>query len=84
MVGAPRAGAILFDVAPGDRVERGDRVATIVYTPGEEGGSTEVFAPQSGYILTRVCRRSAHAGNDLVKLVGETPSVTAKMGALEQ
>ena len=84
MVRAPRAGAILFDVAPGDRVARGDRLATIVHTPGEEGGSTDVFAPQSGYILTRVCRRSAHAGGDLVKLVGEAPSVTAKMGALEQ
>ena len=54
MVTAPRAGAILFDVAPGDQVMDGDRLATIVHAPGEEGDSTNVFAPQSGYILRRV------------------------------
>ncbi|MDQ6436787.1 succinylglutamate desuccinylase/aspartoacylase family protein [Mesorhizobium sp. LHD-90] len=80
---APRAGAILFDVKPGDRVKKGDRLATIVHAPGEEGGSTDVLAPQAGYILTRVVRRSTYAGDDLVKLVGEAPSASARQGALE-
>ncbi len=83
IVTAPRAGAILFDVAPGDQVMEGDRLASIVHAPGEEGGSTDVFAPQSGYILTRVSRRSTYAGDDLVKLVGERPSASVRQGALE-
>lgn len=83
VVTAPRAGAILFDVAPGDRVAAGDRIATIVHAAGEENGATDVFAPQSGYILTRVCRRSTYAGDDLVKLVGDAPSASARQGALE-
>lgn len=83
VVTAPRAGAILFDVAPGDRVAKGGRIATIIHAAGEEKGSTEVLAPQSGYVLTRVCRRSTYAGDDLVKLVGDGPSSNAREGALE-
>ena len=83
MIAAPMAGAILFDVAPGDRVSKGDRVATIVFAPGEAAGSVEVFAPQAGYVLTRASRRSTRAGKDIIKLVGEKPSATAKSGALE-
>jgi predicted deacylase len=84
MVTAPKSGAILFEVAPGDTVRKGDRIATIVHAAGEEGGRIEVTAPQSGYILTRVSRRFARAGDDLVKLVGEARSETARSGALEQ
>jgi predicted deacylase len=84
VVTAPKSGAILFDVAPGDTVQKGDRIATIVHAVGEDGGRIEVTAPQSGYILTRVCHRFARAGDDLVKLVGEAPSETARKGALEQ
>ncbi len=83
VVTASRAGAILFDVTPGDRVARGERLATIVHAAGEDGGSTDVLAPQSGYILTRVSRRSTYAGDDLVKLVGDGPSASARQGALE-
>jgi len=83
MIAAPRAGAILFDVAPGDRVQKGDRLASIVHTPGEDDGAVEVFAPQSGYVLTRASRRSTRAGDDIVKLVGDAPSAVAKVGALE-
>ena len=39
MIAAPRSGAILFDVKPGDRVAKGDRLVTIVHTPGEENGA---------------------------------------------
>lgn len=83
MMPAPRAGAILYDVKPGDRVAKGARLATIVHTPGEAGGRTEVFAPQDGVILTRRSRRIIRAGEDLLKLVGDKKSTDARSGTLE-
>jgi len=83
MMPAPRAGAILYDVKPGDRVAKGARLATIVHTPGEAGGRTEVFAPQAGIILTRRSRRIIRAGEDLLKLVGDKKSTDARSGTLE-
>jgi uncharacterized protein len=83
MMPAPRAGAILYDVKPGDRVAKGARLATIVHAPGETGGRTEVFAPQDGIILTRRSRRIIRAGEDLLKLVGDAKSADARSGTLE-
>jgi hypothetical protein len=83
MMPAPRAGAILYDVKPGDRVKKGDRLATIIHTPGEAGGRTEVLAPQSGFILTRRSRRIIRAGEDLLKLAGDKRSEDARSGTLE-
>lgn len=83
MMPAPRGGAILYDVKPGDRVAKGARLATIVHTPGEAGGRTEVFAPQAGIILTRRSRRIIRAGEDLLKLVGDKKSADARSGTLE-
>ncbi|CDX18475.1 conserved hypothetical protein [Mesorhizobium sp. ORS 3324] len=83
MMPSPRAGAILYDVTPGDRVKKGDRLATIVHAPGEVGGRTEVFAPQSGFILTRRSRRIIRAGEDLLKLAGDKRSGDARSGTLE-
>lgn len=83
LVSMPRAGAILFHVEPGDRVKKGARLATIVHTPGDPEGSTDVLAPQAGYILTRVSHRSGRAGDDILKLVGQTRSSKPKAGALE-
>ncbi|WP_217571926.1 succinylglutamate desuccinylase/aspartoacylase family protein [Mesorhizobium sp. GbtcB19] len=83
MMPSPRAGAILYDVKPGDRVKKGDRLATIVHTPGEIDGRTEVFAPQSGFILTRRSRRIIRAGEDLLKLTGDKRSDDARSGTLE-
>jgi len=83
MVPAPCAGAILYDVRPGDRVTAGQRIATIVTAPGEEGGRVEVLAPQAGFILTRRASRATLAGADLVKLVGGNRSADARSGALE-
>ncbi|TPO06022.1 succinylglutamate desuccinylase/aspartoacylase family protein [Mesorhizobium sp. B1-1-5] len=83
MMPSPRAGAILYDVKPGDRVKKGDRLATIVHAPGEAGGRTEVFAPQSGFILTRRARRIIRAGEDLLKLAGDARSTDARSGTLE-
>lgn len=84
MVQAPCAGAILFDVEPGQRVPAGARLATIVRAPGEDGGGVEVLAPQDGIVLTRVAHRSTRAGGDLLKLVGDRRSADARSGALEQ
>ncbi|TPI16781.1 succinylglutamate desuccinylase/aspartoacylase family protein [Mesorhizobium sp. B4-1-3] len=83
MMPSPRAGAILYDVKPGDRVEKGNRLATIVHAPGEAGGRTEVFAPQSGFILTRRSRRIIRAGEDILKLAGDARSSDARSGTLE-
>jgi predicted deacylase len=83
MMPAPRAGALLYDVKPGDRVTKGDRLATIVHTPGESGGRLDVFAPQDGIILTRRSRRIIRAGEDVLKLVGNSKSGDARSGTLE-
>jgi predicted deacylase len=83
MMPAPKAGAVLYDVRPGDRVRKGDRLATIVHRPGEADGHAEVIAPQDGLILTRRSHRITRAGDDLLKLVGASRSQDARSGALE-
>lgn len=83
MMPAPRAGAVLYEVKPGDRVAKGALLATIVHAPGEPGGRTHVFAPQAGIILTRRSRRIIRAGEDLLKLVGDRKSADARSGTLE-
>ncbi|MBX3579561.1 MAG: succinylglutamate desuccinylase/aspartoacylase family protein [Rhizobiaceae bacterium] len=83
MMPSPVSGVVLYDVKPGDRVARGQRLATILNQPGERGGSVDVFAPQAGFILTRRCTRQVRAGDDLMKLVGDAPSANARAGALE-
>ena len=84
MMPAPKAGAVLYDVKPGDRVNKGDRLATVVFRPGEPDGHVEIFAPQDGYILTRRSHRITRAGDDLVKLLGNARSTDARSGALEE
>lgn len=83
LVAMPRAGAILFHVQPGDRVKKGAKLATIVHTPGAPDGAIDVRAPQAGYVLTRISRRSGRVGEDIVKLIGGTRSAKARQGALE-
>lgn len=83
MMPAPKAGAVLYHVKPGDRVKKDDLLATIVHAPGEVGGRAEVTAPQAGYILTRRSHRITRSGDDLLKLVGSVRSDDARSGALE-
>lgn len=83
MIRAPAGGAILYHVAPGDRVEAGATLAAILTAPGEEGGATHVLAPQAGLVLTRRSHRSTRVGDDLMKLLGSTRSANARTGALE-
>ena len=83
MVRAPVGGAVLYHVVPGDVVEKGDRLVSILTAPGEAGGETVVTAPQAGLILTRKANRLARSGDDLLKLLGSARSATAKTGTLE-
>lgn len=83
MLRAPVAGPVLYHVAPGDRVAAGDRLVTILHAPGEEGGRTDLFAPQDGLILTRRTVRTIRPGEDLLKLLGGRASADARPGALE-
>jgi predicted deacylase len=84
MVKTPKGGALLYDVKPGERVSEGQRIATVVYAAGEQGGAVEILAPQAAYVLTRRATRIVRANEDILKLVGEKPSPTAKPGALEE
>ena len=83
MVRAPVGGTILFHVRPGDRVEAGQLLAEVVTRPGELNGSVAVYAPQSAFVLTRRMRRFIRMGDDLLKLVGDNPSPSARDGTLE-
>jgi predicted deacylase len=83
MICTPAGGPILYAVGPGDRVEQGDLIATILAEPGNPDANVALTAPQAGLILTRRTRRLSRRGDDLVKLLGRQPSKTAKSGALE-
>jgi predicted deacylase len=83
MVKAPAAGAILYEVEPGDHVREGDIVARILADPGMPGGEVAVTAPQDGLVLTRRSQRLARRGDDILKLLGSRPSAGAKPGTLE-
>lgn len=83
MIRAPVGGALLFHAGPGDRVEAGDKLVTILTAPGEADGETVVTAPQAGLVLTRRRQRLTRTGEDLLKLLGSRPSRTARPGSLE-
>ncbi|MBU4531677.1 MAG: succinylglutamate desuccinylase/aspartoacylase family protein [Hoeflea sp.] len=83
MIKAPVGGTILYHVSPGDQVEAGQLVAEVVTRPGEPGGAAQVHAPQKGFVLTRRSRRFIRMGDDLLKLVADRPSPSARIGALE-
>ncbi|SON56588.1 ectoine utilization protein EutE [Hartmannibacter diazotrophicus] len=84
MMRSPAAGMIFYHVRPGDRVEEGDLLATIVTEPGEADGEIEVRAPQAGLILTRRSHRQTRRGDDLLKLIGSKPAVALQSGTLEE
>ncbi|KQT54761.1 peptidase M14 [Aureimonas sp. Leaf454] len=83
MIRAPVGGALLFHVGPGDHVEAGQTLVTILTAPGEAGGETVVTAPQAGLVLTRRRQRLTRTGEDLLKILGSAPSATARPGSLE-
>ena len=83
MVKAERPGMLFFHVAPGEHVKAGDLLATVVAEPGEPDGVDRIVAPQAGYVFTRRKVRSVMGGEDVMKLIGEASSPTARGGALE-
>lgn len=83
MVRAPVAGPIWFHASPGDKVEAGDPVATILHRPGEENGAVLVSAPRAGYVLTRRAHRYTRPGEDLIKLITDRTSPGYRPGTLE-
>jgi uncharacterized protein len=83
MIYAPVGGMVLYHVIPGDKVRKGEKLATIVSRPGDQASDIILTAPQAGLILTRREVRSTQRGGDLIKLLGTKPSATAKSGSLE-
>mgnify|MGYP003551329899 FL=1 len=83
MVKMPLGGMVFYHVRTGEAVKKGAKLATIVPKPGDPSSDLTVTAPQSGYILTRREFRFLPGGDDLLKLLGSKPSVTAKPGSLE-
>ncbi|MEJ5018424.1 succinylglutamate desuccinylase/aspartoacylase family protein [Ochrobactrum vermis] len=84
MVRAPQGGMVFFHVEPGDQVEAGAKLVTIVTVPGEPEHDIVMTAPQAGRILTRRSLRYVRRGDDLLKLLGAKPSTVKKRaGALE-
>jgi len=83
MIRAPVGGAVCFMRTPGERVETGDLLATILVRPGEEGGAVPVRAPQAGLVLSRRDHGRTKPGEDMMKLVCGAPSAAARPGPLE-
>lgn len=84
MVRAPVGGMVFFHVKPGDRVAAEQLLAEMIPVPGDLSAVVPVHAVAPGVVLTRVLARAVRVGDDLLKIVGDTRSVTAKDGgALE-
>lgn len=84
MIRTPAAGTVLFHRNIGERVEKGDLLATIITAPGMPDGTLDVVAPQAGLIVTRVSDRLVRRGADLMKIGCDAPSsVLRKPGTLE-
>jgi uncharacterized protein len=83
MIYAPLGGMVFYHVQTGDKVRKGETLATIAPRPGDQSEDIILTAPQSGLILTRREVRATQRGGDLIKLLGTKPSATAKTGSLE-
>jgi len=84
MVRAPAPGTILFHADVGDRVEKGDLLATLIVRPGFADGTLEVRAGHDGLVATRTSARFARCGEDLMKIAcRERAQEGRKPGTLE-
>ena len=84
MIRALEPGTVLFDRDVGDRVEPGDRLATLITRPGHVEGEIEIRAGRAGLIVTRTSDRFARRGANLMKIVCSEPAATGrKPGTLE-
>lgn len=83
MIRAPRGGIVLYHREIGERVVSGDRLATILFDPAAEDGAVDILAPQAGLVLSRRDQRILRPGEDVMKIVANGPSATARPGPLE-
>jgi predicted deacylase len=84
MIRTPKAGTVLFHRNIGERVAKGERLATIITAPGMPDSTIDILAPQAGLIVTRVSDRLVRRGADLMKIGCDMPSsVVRKPGTLE-
>jgi hypothetical protein len=81
MVNAPVAGMLFFEHEIGEKVETGDRLATIVTVPGDPSRDVVVTAPCDGDIVTRVQHRFVRLSDNLMKIAsGELSHAARKAG----
>lgn len=71
LLSSPVGGAVLYDVAIGDKVTEGQRLATIVSEPGNVGPA--IRSPFDGRIMTRRDRRFVRRGDDVIKVLRHKP-----------
>jgi predicted deacylase len=85
MIDAPKAGTVLFERTFGDQVKAGDRLATLVTTPGFPENDVAILAPVEGTIVTRVAARFVRRGDNLMKIASTALSNKPRKpgGALE-
>lgn len=82
MVPAPASGLVLFDVAPGDDVAEGARLARIVDPlAGHAAAAIEVHAPTAGRVFARFLRGFIRAGDVLAKIAG-AEAIAGRSGRL--
>jgi hypothetical protein len=69
---APRAGLLAYCVEPGDRVEKGDRVADLIQLDGEGAfvARTPLLAGTSGQVISRRSHKYVWANANVAKIVG--------------
>ena len=67
LIATPVPGALLFDVAIGDWVTEGQRLAVVLSDAG--AAHHEVLAPFEGMVMTRRDRRFVRRGEDVIKVL---------------
>jgi predicted deacylase len=74
---APRAGLLVFEAEPGQRLRAGDCVATLLCPA--TGQHTALRAQSEGVLYARVATRWAAAGQRVAKVAGRTLARTGKL-----
>ncbi len=74
---APRAGVLVFDAEPGERLRAGDRVATLLCPL--TGTRTPLCTPAGGVLYARIATRWAAAGQRVAKVAGRTATRSGKL-----
>jgi predicted deacylase len=74
---APHAGIVLFEAAPGDLLEAGAPVATLLCP--STGQRTVLRTQSAGVLYARIATRWAAAGQRLAKVAGRTLARTGKL-----